>query len=67
MNILQECNRSFEKHQGLNSSLCNFCKWYPSKDKKAKCKECYLEGCINCIEEILEIRIIEPKQKEENN
>lgn len=57
VNISEECNHDFEKNKGLDSNQCFICKWYPSKDRRAKCKSCYLEGCILCIEREFKIKI----------
>ncbi|MFV1224570.1 hypothetical protein QML00_28515, partial [Klebsiella pneumoniae] len=43
MNII-ECEHNFEKDTGLDSNPCNWCKWYPSKYKRAKCNKCFIEG-----------------------
>ena len=49
MNIIK-CEHNFEKNTGLDSNPCNWCRWYPSKYKRAKCNKCFIEGCISCIE-----------------
>ena len=61
MNII-ECEHNFEKDSGLDSNPCNWCKWYPSKYKRAKCNKYFIEGCISCIE--TQLRIITQKRKE---
>ena len=70
MNITQECIHEFQRNKGLDSNRCRICNWYPSKDNRAKCKKCYLEACINCIENTLKIQV-EPEinngQKYTNN
>ena len=62
MNISQECNHEFERNKGIDSNQCVFCKWYPSRDKRAKCKFCYAEGCIECIENLLKIKVIKQER-----
>ncbi|WMV43464.1 hypothetical protein MTR67_036849, partial [Solanum verrucosum] len=57
MNVLQECTHEFERNKGIDSNQCILCKWYPSREKRAKCKFCYAEGCITCIENLLKIKI----------
>ncbi|WMV29160.1 hypothetical protein MTR67_022545, partial [Solanum verrucosum] len=57
MNVLQECTHEFERNKGIDSNQCILCKWYPSREKRAKCKFCYDEGCITCIENLLKIKI----------
>lgn len=38
MNVTQECIHEFQRNKGLHSNRCCICNWYPSKDKRAKCK-----------------------------
>lgn len=56
MNILQECEHEFERNKGIDSSQCILCRWYSSREKRAKCKFCYAEGCITCIENLLKLK-----------
>jgi len=56
VNIL--CDHQFCKGKGLDSQRCFNCTGYPSKDKRAKCVNCNIEGCIKCIDKIFNIKII---------
>uniref|UniRef100_A0A0V0IGL8 Putative ovule protein n=1 Tax=Solanum chacoense TaxID=4108 RepID=A0A0V0IGL8_SOLCH len=62
MNISQECTHEFERNKGIDSNQCILCRWYPSREKRAKCKFCYAEGCITCIENLLKIKVKEGRE-----
>ena len=48
MNII--CEHEWKKNSGLDSIRCFKCKWFRDKLHRGKCKKCYLEGCIICVE-----------------
>ena len=45
------CEHEWKKNSGLDSIRCFKYKWFPDRLHRAKCKKCYLEGCIICVEE----------------
>ena len=45
------CEHEWKKNSGLDSIRCFKCKWFPDRLHRAKCKKCYLEGRIICVEE----------------
>ena len=45
------CEHEWKKNSGLDSIRCFKCKWFPDRLHREKCKKCYLEECIICVEE----------------
>ena len=61
------CEHEWKKISGLDRIRCFKCKWFLDKLHREKCKKCYLEGCIICVEEYFNTSLsIERNEHQEN-
>ena len=51
---------------GNDNRQCNYCKWYPTLNKRAKCLNCPIEACLSCLEKHLNIEIKQTVEHEKH-
>lgn len=65
MNISQDCNDEYERKKRIDNNQCIIYRWYPTKEKRTKCKLCYAEECITCVDNILKIKVVQEEEHKE--
>ena len=61
------CEHEWKKNSGLDSIRYFKCKWFLDRLHRTKCKKCYLERCIICVEEYFNTSLsIERDENQEN-
>ena len=61
------CEHEWKNNSGLDSIRCFECKWFPNKLHRTKCKKCYMEGRIICVEEYFDTSLTTKKDEYREN